>query len=380
MRKICFIATIPKTIEWFMLDYAEYLANNNYDVYVICNSDDSFNEKLSKKVTYLPIEMKRGIDFFAFKSIINFIKIFKQYNFDMIQYTTPNASLYASFAGFLTKIPHRIYRQWGMVYVGFSGVKHYIFKIIEKFICRFSNFVIPDSFGNLEFGRRNLLYTSEKSLVIHNGSAAGIDFSKFNLSKKSEWRNEIRSEFDINNNDFVFGFVGRINRDKGINELLASFKILNENYPTKLFLVGLSDREYEIDPKLLEWAKNSSDVFFTGVTSNTEKYYSAFDVFILPSYREGFGSTIIEAEAMKIPVITTNIPGPSEAIINNETGYLISPKDTEELTCAMLKLYKNPKLCEEMGESGYEFAKSKFDRNDLFDANLIFIKKIFNEQ
>lgn len=379
MKKICFIATISKTIEWFFLDHAEYLADNNYDIYIICDTDDTLKNKLSDRITYIPIKMRRGIDFFAIKSITQFIKIFKEYKFDIIQYTTPNAAMYASLAGLITKIPHRIYRQWGMVYIGFTGIKHHIFKVIEKFICLFSNYILPDSFGNLEFCRKKSFYPASKSQVILNGSAAGIDFSKFDISQKTKWRNEIRNQYNLDDSDFVFGFIGRINRDKGINELLSSFKQFCQIHSAKLFLVGLSDRENEIEPSLLDWAKNSNDIVFTGVTTFTEKFYSAFDVFILPSYREGFGSTIIEAEAMGVPVITTNIPGPSEAIIDNVTGILVPPKDTLSLTEAMLRLFSNSELCTAMGNAGNKFATEKFKREDLFKANLDFLKKISND-
>ena len=379
MKKICFIATISKTIEWFLLEHAEYLANNNFDVYIVCNNDNTLKNKISNNITYIPVEMKRGIDFTAVKSIIQLIKVFKQYKFDVIQYTTPNASMYASLAGVITKIPHRIYRQWGMVYIGFSGIKHKIFKAIEKFICSCSTFILPDSFGNLEFCRENKFYSSSKSQVILNGSATGIDFSKFDISQKTKWKKEIREQYNLSDNDFVFGFIGRINKDKGITELLKSFKEFSQQFSAKLFLVGLLDGEDEIDADLFIWAKNSSNVIFVDVTDVAQKYYSAFDVFVLPSYREGFGSTIIEAEAMGIPVITTNIPGPSEAIKNNITGILVKPKDSISLTQAMIKLFNNPGLCVTMGNAGNQFVKSNFSRNDLFKANLEFLKYIINE-
>lgn len=378
-KKICFIATISKTVEWFMLEQAEFLADNGFDVYIVCTEDDEFRNKLSERIKYIPVVMKRGIDFSALKSVYNLYKVFRNNKFDVIQYTTPNASMYASIAGTFAKIPHRIYRQWGMVYIGFSGAKHIVFKEIEKLICKFSTFILPDSFGNLEFCRNNKFYSPKKSDVILNGSAAGIDFNKFDVSKKTEWRNDIRKQYNIADDDFVFGFIGRINRDKGINELLTAFKKFKEIAANcKLFLVGLADREDEIQPELLEWAKNCKDIFLTGVTAEAEKYYAAFDVFVLPSYREGFGSTIIEAEAMGIPVITTNIPGPSEAIINKKTGILVEPKNSDELLDAFLTLYNNNSLCNEYGNNGLKYTQEKFERKKLFEKNLEFINNLFN--
>lgn len=376
-KKICFIATISKTIEWFMLDQAEFFSKNGFDVYIICDEDHEFSGIIPEKITFLPVSMKRGIDFSAIKSIYSMYKIFRKYKFDIIQYTTPNASMYASIAGFLSGIPVRIYRQWGMVYLGFNGVKRAIFKAIEKCICNFSTFILPDSFGNLDFCRSEGFYKKNKSDVILNGSAAGIDFVRFDVSKKNEWRKEIRAKYNIGDNDFVFGFIGRINRDKGINELISAFKsFLNIDNSAKLFLVGLADREDEITHDLLDWAKNCDNIFFTGVTSEAEKFYASFDVFILPSYREGFGSTLIEAQAMEIPVITTNIPGPSEAIIDGKTGILVEVKNTDELFSAMTKLYNDPALRIEYGKNGLEHTNENFDRNKLFEKNLEFINNL----
>ncbi len=373
MKKVCFIATISKTIEWFMLEQAEFLSENNYDVYIICDNDDSFKNKLSDKITFLPVKMKRGIDFSAIKSIFSLYKTFKQHKFDIIQYTTPNASLYSSVAGLFARIPHRIYRQWGMVYIGFDGLKRAVFKFIEKLICKLSTFILPDSYGNLDFCRRNHFYSENKSTVISNGSACGVDFSRFDITKKIFWRNEIRKEYEIDDDCFVFGFIGRINKDKGINELLTAFKEFNKSKKSKLFLVGLSDRENEINSDLIAWAKKSDDVIFTDVTSEAEKFYSALDVFVLPSYREGFGTTIIEAEAMGLPVITTKIPGPTEAIIDGETGILVNPRSDKELLDAMNYLHNNPEICSQMSNAGINFVKNRFDRKMLFNENLNFL-------
>lgn len=377
MKKICFIATISKTIEWFMLKQAVFLSENGYDVSIICNEDNEFKEKLPKNIHYFPISMKRGIDINGIKSLSEMRMIFKEEQFNIIEYTTPNASMYASIAGLTAGIKHRIYRQWGMVYIGFSGIKKSIFKLLERITCLCSTYVLPDSKGNLNLCRKQKFYSEKKSGVILNGSAAGVDLNRFDITKKDDWRNEIRNKYGINGGDFVVGFIGRINRDKGINELLRAFKSFsNEHSDAKLFLVGLSDRENEIETTLLRWAKNSNAVFFTGVTSEAEKFYASFDLFVLPSYREGFGSTIIEAESLGVPVVTTNIPGPSEAIIAHETGILIPKQDSDALYNAIKDLYDKPEKRIHFGQNGRVFAEKNFEQKQLFKANLNFLKSL----
>ncbi|MCD7828361.1 MAG: glycosyltransferase family 4 protein [Clostridiales bacterium] len=379
MKKVCFIATISNTIEWFMLDQAKYLSENGFDVYIICNTDNNFRSKVPENITYIPVPMKRGIDFSCIKSIFKMCSIFSKQKFDVIEYTTPNASLYASVAGKVAGIHHRIYRQWGMVYIGFTGAKRQIFKLIEHITCLLSTYILPDSFGNLKFCRENKFYNSEKSDVILSGSACGINLNKFDIGKKNLWRKELQTKYSIKNDEFIIGYVGRINRDKGINELLTAFKKFSDAYGnTKLFLVGMSDRENEIIPEFLLWAKTNENVIFTGVTSETEKYYSLFDIYILPSYREGFGSTLIEAQAMEVPIITTDIIGPSEAISPNKSGLLINPKSSDELYMALEKLYKDKECRINFGKAGRLYVSEKFEQSKVFNANLAFLNKLLN--
>ena len=214
MKKICFITTIPLTIEAFVLKTAEYIHNNtDWDISVICNYDARFANLLPDYIHFIPVKMERGINLSGVKSMLELKKIFKREKFDLIQFSTPNASLYASISGWMTKIPVRLYCQWGMVFVGFKGIKRKIFKAIEKLVCRLATHIQPDSKSNLEFSVSEGLYPREKGTVIWNGSACGIDLVKFDCSKKENYRTTIRNELDIKSEDFLFGFVGRINRD-----------------------------------------------------------------------------------------------------------------------------------------------------------------------
>ena len=229
MKSICFITTIPMTLDMFILKMSKYLyKNGDYKITFISNNEESeFKDKLPNYINFIPIKMKRGISISGITSVYQLYKIFKKEKYDLIQYCTPNASLYSSLAGRLAKIKNRLYCQWGIRYVGFKGIKRKIFKLLEKITCYNSTWIEPDSYGNLEFSYKEGLYDKSKSSVIWNGSASGVDLKKFDIEKKDLWKKEIRIKYNIDN-ELVIGFVGRIDRDKGINELLEAYRNLNK--------------------------------------------------------------------------------------------------------------------------------------------------------
>lgn len=365
--KICFVTTVSITLRAFVLPTLEYLAQNtDWEMTVICDEDPTFQAALPQGVRYIPVPMKRGISLGGIGAMLKMRKIFLKEKFDLVQYSTPNASLYASMAAKMAKVPVRLYCQWGIAYVGFQGLKRKLFKVVETFVCRNSTQIEPDSFGNLNFSREEGLYTREKSRVVWNGSASGVNLTKFDISQKEDWRREIRSRYDIGQDAFVYGFVGRITRDKGINELFAAYqRLVEEKENTYLMLVGSKENEQLLDQALLAWAQEHPRVIFCGQTSEVEKYMSAMDVYILPSYREGFGSAVIEAEAMGVPVIVSNIPGPTDAMLPEVTGLVVTKGDVDTLHQAMARICEDRELCQRLGRQAAGFAAEKFDQKEL---------------
>lgn len=370
MKKICYITTISLTLKTFVIKTAEYIhENTDWDISFVCSEDNEFATSLPEYIHYYPIHMERGISVAGIKAMLEMKKLFDREKFDLIQYSTPNASLYASMAGFWARVPVRLYCQWGMAYVGFNGVKRSVFKTIEKLVCSLSTWIEPDSNSNLVFSHEEGLYPESKGSVIWNGSACGVNLEKFNIKHKSEYRDEIRTKYGIEKDQFVFGFVGRITRDKGINELFQAFKKV---YTGKeyLMLVGPSEVDQTVDAELYSWAKNNQNVIFVGYTNKVEQYLAAMDCYILPSYREGFGMGVVEAEAMGVPVVVTNIPGPIDAMIDGETGISVEKKDAEGLYNAMNRLLSDTELCNRYGNTGVEYAKRHFEQNQLFEKIL----------
>lgn len=367
MKKICFITTVHGTLLSFVLDLAKYLyKTGEFEIWFVCNANDEFKKILPDYIHYYPVNMRRGINLDGVKAIHELKKLFKKEKFDLVQYTTPNASLYASIAAKQAKVPVRLYCQWGILYVGFSGIKRKIFKSIEKIVCRNSTHIEPDNKLNLEFSHNEGLYPENKGYVIWNGSSCGVNLKKFDISKKELWKQEIRNQYSIDKDDIVFVFVGRITKDKGINELFsATKKLLEKHNNIKLMVVGNPEATNTVDKDLYNWAEKSKDIIFIGYTKEVEKFLGAADVFVLPSYREGLPSSMLQAEAMGLPIIATDIPGIRVAMIDGKMGYLVEKENENALFDSMLKMY-NVDMMEEYGVNSLYFAKERYNQDELF--------------
>lgn len=375
-KKICFVVTVALAAKNFLQWSFEDMHNAGYDISLICDMDEEYIKSLPKFVHTYPMAMERGVDVRGMqRAIKQMTEIFKREKFDIVQYSTPNASLYASIAAKKAKIPVRLYCQWGMVYLGFSGIKKSIFKFIEKYTCKNSTDVQPDSKGNLDFCRENGFYSEKKSRIVWNGCANGLNVSKFDLSKKDGYREEIRKKYGFSDSDIVLGFLGRIGRDKGFNELMIAFKQLKEKYSfVKLLYVGYNEKPDTVDQDLLRYFDDCEDIISTnGWVDDPQRYLSAMDIFMFPSYREGFGNVVIEAEAMAVPVVVSDIPGPQNGMVDGVTGFKVPAREVLPLVEKTSVLIEDDALREQFGKAGAKFVVDNFDSRVL-------IKKIIENR
>lgn len=185
MKKVCMITTVSLTLKVFVVETAKYLHKQcGYDVTLICDNDEEFKISLPNYIHYIPVHMARGVDISGIKSIVDFIKIFRNEKFDMVQYSTPNAACYASIAARIAKVPVRLYCQWGIRYVGMDGVSRKIFKVIEKVVCRNSTDIRAVSPMNKAFAVSEGLYPEERAIVVGKGGTIGVDMQRYEISKK----------------------------------------------------------------------------------------------------------------------------------------------------------------------------------------------------
>lgn len=367
MTKICYVVTVSLTIHAFFIPQLKYLAEHGFDVSVICTPDETIKDALGEKITYIPLDIPRGISVFgSLKAIHELKRIFQKEHFDIIQFSTPNAALYASIAAKQSGCPVRNYHLMGLRYLGASGFSRFLLKSIEKIACNNATAIECVSKSNMELGIREGLFPREKATVVWNGSSGGVDLKKFDYTKRQQWRSEVRRELSYREDAFVYGFVGRITRDKGINELLKAYFQLDTD--AKLLLVGPMEDTQALDAGLLEKAKNHPGVQFHNTVADIERYFAAMDVLVLPSYREGFGNVVIEAGAMGTPAIVSNIPGPTDTVDRDKTALVVPVKAAGALAEAMKRIRELDFIT--MGQNATAFAKDRFDSEVLCEKIL----------
>lgn len=250
-----------------------------------------------------------------------------------------------------------------------------VLKLFERITCNNSTHIRPASWKNLDFAVKEGLYPRERAAAIGDGGTVGIDMKEYDLSQKDKLKSEVVSQYPSLLNKTVFAFVGRLNADKGIYELLKAFKHLNDKYTDiALLLIGNFDGEQS---KEIHDILSSPNIINTGWTNKVPKYLSASDVLVHPSYREGFSMVIQQAMALAIPVITTDIPGPSEVIESEVSGLLVKPRDTESLYTGMEWMLLHKEDASEMGNQGRIRCESHFSRERMLKLTLEDRENIF---
>ena len=378
--KYCALTTISLNMRSFMLPAALHLAKNGYDVTIGCARDDKFAETVPDDLTYLPLGIERG---FCLKGTLvgiwQLYRFFKKNKIQMVEYGTENVSFCGSIAAWMARVPVRIYNHWGARYVGYEkGFARSFSIFIEKTCARLSTVVRQSSELNRQMCVADGIYKAEKVKVLGYGGTVGADFGRFDISKKAEWNKALRDRYGIGENDFVYGDICWVRRDKGSNELISAFKRLNKR-DSWLIFVGDIYNEDPVEPELLEWAKASDRVIFTGRVLDVEHYVAAFDRLVHPSYREGLGMVLQEAGAVGVPCITTNIPGPKEFGIPGETGLLVESMNTDDLYDTMAMLYNDRNLLKKLSKGVYEMTKERYERGVMVQRILEDREELYNK-
>lgn len=363
-KKICCITTIDATLIAFVSDAMYQFVEQGYEVTLVCSDTIRVQKLKGNSFHYVDMPMKRGISLLdMFVMPLKFYCFFKHKKFDFVQYATPNASLFAAIGAWMANVPVRLYCQWGIRYVGVSGIMRIILKSLEHLTCKLSTDICSASQKNLNYAVSEGLYPSAKASIIGNGGTIGVDLTKYDLERKTEYKDEVLSEYPVLKERLVICSVGRLSRDKGSFELLEAFsRLANEREDIALLMVG--DTEGNIPKHLIPITKHER-VIFTGFTHDVNKYMAASDVLAHPSYREGFSMVIQEAMAMQLAVITTDIPGPSEVIEEGVTGILVEPRSVDSLYEGLKQLLSDRNKIEKMALAGRKRCEKLFNRQRM---------------
>jgi glycosyltransferase involved in cell wall biosynthesis len=299
-------------------------------------------------------------------------KLFAERKFDLIHYSTPKAALIASLASWSLNHPRRLYTLRGLGYQSYSGIKRRIGFICEKIAVKLAHRIVAISHSLREEVVESKLGPASKFEVLGAGSSKGVDCERFCRSQDIMLRGaSLRSSLGIQEGDCVIGYAGRLSPEKGIPETVEAFLV---NYASvrsvHLILVGDLDRRCPLDTTVMDRCASQLNIHCLPHTEDMPGCMAAFDVFVLPSHREGFGNVLIEASAMGIPVISSDITGCRDAVLDGQTGILVYPGDPIALAAAMDTLVGNSDLRRRLGEQGAAWVRRDFDRRVVWN-NLI---------
>lgn len=375
--KIVIVSTMSYTINAFMLCHIKKISKN-YNILICCKDVKLLKKKVPKNVHL------SNLNFCRKPNILVDIKIFFLLTYLLIKNRpflsisiSPKAGFLTALSSFISRVPCRIHWFTGQVWITKKGLVREFYKFIDKIIFNLSQHVLVDSPSQRKFLISNNIISKNKSSVLLNGSVGGVNIKKFIY--KNSTRILKRKKYKIAKDDFVFLYLGRINKDKGIIDLIESFKKIQEPQRVFLFLVGPVE-----DKNIMHLIKDNKNIIFANKTFFPEKWYPIADIFCLPSYREGFGSTIIEAASCNLPTLGSYIYGIKDAIIKNQTGFFHKPGNVSDIKKKMLFAIKNKKLLKIYGKKARRIVEMYFDEDLLtkkffefinIKRNLLFYRK-----
>ncbi len=306
------------------------------------------------------------------KSLLELVWHFRKNQFDAVHSVTPKAGLLAMLAGFLSGVPVRTHTFTGQVWANKRGLPRLLLKCMDKCISAFSTHVIVDSPSQRDFLGKERVISRQKALVFGIGSIAGVDSQKFKPDRIA--RQQVRSALNFTEETFLFLFLGRLNHDKGILELAQAY--IRANLPNSgLLFVGPDEQDMQKKiSQLPDFLR--SNIRFIDYTNTPEQFMAAADVLCLPSYREGFGTVIIEAASCGIPAIASRIYGITDAVAENQTGLLHVAGDVDDICLKMQQIYADKPLYQSLATAAQQRAIQHFDSQVITQAWCDFYGKV----
>ena len=360
------ISTVPFYVAAQLKHQITFLGQQGAKVAVVSRDEQEQSEFDGLTgVSYYAIDIPRAIaPWRDFKALIQLILFFRKQKIQLAHSTTPKAGLLSAVAAFLANVPIRLHTFTGQQWVTMRGVKRWLSRFSDLLIGKLNTRCYTDSPGQRQYLIDEKLLAADRLLVLGAGSLAGVDIRRFSHERfPPVERRTLRESLNIPALAPVLLFIGRITIDKGVRELLLAFQNLKERgSDAHLVFVGRFDADSGVEGNVSQDdLKNIQDVHFAGYTEIPEAYMAITDILCLPSYREGFGTVVIEAAAMGVPTIGTNIYGLSDAIVHNETGILVPPRDVDALTDALKQLLADGQLRATMGAAARRRAQEVFD-------------------
>ncbi len=377
MNKIRIIrtSTVPLSLKFLLKGQLAFL-NRHFDVTAVSGEGpDLETVKLREGVRVYPVEMQRQIS--PFRDLVSLVKLyiyFKRTKPALVHSITPKAGLLSMAAAWFARVPVRIHTFTGLIFPSKKGKMQKLLILMDRLLCYFATDIFPEGKGVME-DLKKFEITNKPLKIIANGNVNGIDLEFFSPQNITETiQTDLKSRLNICENDFVFIFVGRLVKDKGINELVAAFKQLKSSSDTvnpKLLLVG--PFEQELDPLLPETLKeieSNDNIISVGFQEDVRPYFAIADALVFPSYREGFPNVVMQAGAMELPSVVSNINGCNEIILEGENGIIIPAKNQEELHAAMARLISDRYLYSNLKNNSRKMIQQRYEQSVVWEALL----------
>lgn len=382
--KLIRITTVPISLKTLLKGQHRFMFQNGFEVIGVSSSGKDLQDvERNETIRVAVLEMTRTISPISdLKSLWEFYTLCKRERPTIVHSHTPKAGIVGMLGAKLAGVPIRLHTVAGLPLMEATGMKRKILDFVEKITYRCATKVYPNSRGLYDFILANNYTEKEKLQVIANGSSNGIDTTYFDSDIiPVTQRRELELQLGIQPNDFVFVFVGRLVGDKGINELISGFTHLKpETLSLKLLLVGSLEGELDpLQPETLKVIETHPNIISVGFQSDVRPYFAISDCLVFPSYREGFPNVVMQAGAMGLPSIVTDINGCNEIIVEGENGTIIPVKNVAAIVQAMQKMCSDIAYYNQLRQNARRMIQSRYEQRVVWEALLEEYKRLLLE-
>jgi glycosyltransferase involved in cell wall biosynthesis len=373
-NKLIRITTVPLSLDKLLSGQLNYM-NSFYEVTAVASEDDYLKKiGIKENVKTFTIKMSRKIT--PIHDLVAVVKLFlflKKENPLIVHSHTPKAGILAMIASKFAGVPIRLHTVAGLPLMETKGLKRNVLESVEKLTYSCATMVYPNSKGLYDFIVANKFTEHRKLKIICNGSSNGINTKHFSLEQVSQSQQQsLKTELEIEAEDFVFVFVGRLVGDKGVNEVVLAFKkIIKQNSKVKLLLVGMQEKDLDpLDDLTQEEIKANKNILFVGYQDDIRPYLTISKALVFASYREGFPNVVLQAGAMGLPSIVTDINGCNEIIIDGKNGIIIPVKNSEAIGKAVLRMIDEKVFFLSLQSNAREMITSRYEQEEIWDCIL----------
>jgi glycosyltransferase involved in cell wall biosynthesis len=377
-KKLILIITTERIVQWHLQNILARIGDF-YETTVIGDQVNVHSQKY-KDISFINLKIQRRIaPFRDLIALVKLILLFYKLKPDIVHSIMPKAGLLSALAGKCALVPVRVHTFTGQVWMVWKGNLQSIYKTIDKVIIVLNTKCLCDSGSQAELMRKEGIFINQKGpFVLGSGSLSGVDIERLEYNSSKVQINEILTRYNISNDTFIFAFIARKVKAKGVIDILEAFNILREKRLCKdsiLILIG-PDENGEIESFQKENPNYFVRVINIDSVDNVGPYLAITNVLCLPSYHEGFGSIVIDAAAMSVPSIGYRVTGLVDAIVDDVTGVLVEPGNTGDFADAMYKLYTDSKFTDKLGQEANKRVNQNFSADIVFSNWIKFYKEL----